>query len=428
MHFLWKHINKEYWNNSKTHTNFSKKDLIVKPKSKESQFEAFLAIISDLLDNSEDGVYKAMLSFFKNIELVESDTVPNSRNCIFYTPPDNNNSTHYRAVVNGVVYDPYDHYQAPDTHGYCQMFALMLYIENSPDPNHANYRDLFRGLQKTDPNNNTISDGNIGDFDKYVNNTKIAGDLFLSLYNASNIKETFDNTFREKYVYKTENNYDHKETIAKLDAMGFNISSIEKPEDILTKFIEDFEKINQPKFIAEYVYDIKLPGINVDLSAQQEEDKFILESERISKDKYGKVMDCITKADKRILLTATPFVNTIRDFESITNFILSEEKYNYKNKIKDVEDLGVLQGKISYLDNLGGPEYPGKVERFVPVMLEERYLKVYKEHVGEKFIFFTQPETFNSGKRRATNFISKKRIRLDRNKFAKRSRRVLYKG
>ena len=39
----------------------------------------------------------------------------------------NDNTTHFIAYKNGKVLDPYNYYQFPKTHGFCQFFAFFLY-------------------------------------------------------------------------------------------------------------------------------------------------------------------------------------------------------------------------------------------------------------------------------------------------------------
>jgi ADP-heptose:LPS heptosyltransferase len=47
-----------------------------------------------------------------------------------YFMEEEENTTHFIGFKNGKILDPYRYYQFPNTHGFCQLFAFFLYIDN----------------------------------------------------------------------------------------------------------------------------------------------------------------------------------------------------------------------------------------------------------------------------------------------------------
>jgi hypothetical protein len=99
----------------------------------ESQFEAFQAILTLLLNADIDSPYSLLLKK-NNIPLF----LKNSKNSsihndgIFYNRP-YKGSTHYITKKNGKWFDPYDDYQPKGTQGFCQLFAYFIYKEDVKD-------------------------------------------------------------------------------------------------------------------------------------------------------------------------------------------------------------------------------------------------------------------------------------------------------
>ena len=50
-----------------------------------------------------------------------------------YFKPMQDQSTHFIAYKDGNILDPYDIYQFPNSHGFCQMFSFFIYIDNVQD-------------------------------------------------------------------------------------------------------------------------------------------------------------------------------------------------------------------------------------------------------------------------------------------------------
>ena len=138
--------------------------------------------------------------------------------------------------------------------------------------------------------------------------------------------------------------------------------------------------------------------------------------------RYKAVMDCAMQAKKRLLLTATPIVNNIRDFIPLVNFvygarILGTTKLkkaglakiglgkNWEDKNVDkIADL--LDKRVDYLPNKKSDNFPIFTEEFVIVRMTPQYYNVYKRLIiAERMqsMKFTNPEKFYHGHRRAVN-------------------------
>lgn len=108
----------------------------------------------------------------------------------------NDNATHFIAYKNGKILNPYDYYQFPQTHGFCQFFAFFLYTGDTNEFKRVNFEGEFKDFQ----------------FKNYVNNSYHCFQKILKLlkkkkyetvYNA--FKNDFNNsssTPRKKYGIK----------------------------------------------------------------------------------------------------------------------------------------------------------------------------------------------------------------------------------
>jgi hypothetical protein len=108
----------------------------------ESQYEAFQAIFADIMSATYDTktvkkrrekkrdviAYESpyeMLCRKNGVKLIPSNTRPPAQpgKVIFYNDA---STTHYIAMVDGEVRNPYENLQSYNTQGYCQMFAFFL--------------------------------------------------------------------------------------------------------------------------------------------------------------------------------------------------------------------------------------------------------------------------------------------------------------
>jgi len=121
------------------------------------------------------------------------------------------------------------------------------------------------------------------------------------------------------------------------------------------------------------------------------------------------------KSHKRLLLTATPFVNNLNDFIPLINIVYGrqvifnnnafkitpEKDFNYNmNKI-----LTLLEGKIDYVVNDDTENFPRKVDNIVDIQMNKKYYELYTKVMEnqETYSIFAHPEKFYNGFRRGVN-------------------------
>ena len=128
------------------------------------------------------------------------------------------------------------------------------------------------------------------------------------------------------------------------------------------------------------------------------------------------------RADKRLLLTATPFVNSILDLVPLINMVHGRKIVGTKREFDDskadhwvVNDLTdknlykiarLLQDKIDIVDYKDPENYPERIDHHVDIPMTENYYNVYKSLINrQEFlgISFKAPERFYNGYRRAVN-------------------------
>jgi superfamily II DNA or RNA helicase len=134
------------------------------------------------------------------------------------------------------------------------------------------------------------------------------------------------------------------------------------------------------------------------------------------------VLKAAMKADKRLLLSATPFVNSLTDFIPLINMIHgkikvgSQKQYN-ENEVdeylgKKITDHNLttfrylLEDKVDMVDCKDPNDFPEKIEHYIDVPMKEEYYSRYEKLIrGESLfsILFKNPEKFLNGYRRAVN-------------------------
>ena len=138
---------------------------------------------------------------------------------------------------------------------------------------------------------------------------------------------------------------------------------------------------------------------------------------KLTSPKAGKrskaVFTCSRFASKRLLLTATPFVNDLTDFIPIINFIYGKKMISKKSDASNLKKLvPYLKGKIDYIDipEESKKDYPDFEEHYIRIKMkkdyEDDYCRVIKglEIKGD---IFQKPEAFYNAHRRAVNKIGK---------------------
>ena len=125
------------------------------------------------------------------------------------------------------------------------------------------------------------------------------------------------------------------------------------------------------------------------------------------------VLRCSKKAKKRLLLTATPFVNELTDFIPIVNYLYGEtmifRNYHADNIRKLVP---YLRGRVDYIEvpRESKKEYPKFKEHTIRIKMDKGYLDDYCKLIRGAEIkgdYFVNPESFYNAHRRAVNKIGK---------------------
>jgi SNF2 family DNA or RNA helicase len=128
------------------------------------------------------------------------------------------------------------------------------------------------------------------------------------------------------------------------------------------------------------------------------------------------------KADKRLMLTATPFVNHITDFIPLINMvygrmIVGTKKELFDGKVeemlgKDINDTNLgtfsylLQDKVDLVDCKDSKHFPERIDHYVDVEMSDKYYRDYTDLVyGINLynILFENAAAFYNGYRRAVN-------------------------
>ena len=127
------------------------------------------------------------------------------------------------------------------------------------------------------------------------------------------------------------------------------------------------------------------------------------------------ILKCAMKAGKRLLLTATPFVNNLEDFIPIINMIYGKRILGTKKQVKqglaesyiDVEVLKkLLKNKIHIVDSKDDEFFPKKFVYHIKVPMSNEYFRIYNDVISaelEEDSLFANPMKFYNGHRRAVN-------------------------
>ena len=142
---------------------------------------------------------------------------------------------------------------------------------------------------------------------------------------------------------------------------------------------------------------------------------------------YESIVQCAMLCRKRMLLTATPYINDIRDFISLLNVLNGNQflvgtKYpkqgpNYQYYINhkppldentDFVKLLVEKLNIHYVENKDSRFFPKLNEQYLEVNMNNAWEQKYRELISGEKIFniqFSNPEYFYNAHRRAVNDI-----------------------
>ena len=146
-------------------------------------------------------------------------------------------STHYRAFINGKLYDPYDYYQVNDSEGFCQTFAYFLAIQDT---------DSFIQVSKT-------KKLNIESFQNLAINTQLCATKIFNILD--NDPEIMDK-FKEEFDYIVDDTYPINET-KPFDREHYGI----KINTTCKQYFDDFRLINNDlNYVKDYIIGLQFPG------------------------------------------------------------------------------------------------------------------------------------------------------------------------
>jgi SNF2 family DNA or RNA helicase len=156
--------------------------------------------------------------------------------------------------------------------------------------------------------------------------------------------------------------------------------------------------------------------------------------------RYESIYKCVRKCRKLLILTATPFVNSMLDFQSLISLLYRSQSEVRKHPLSDVKNpyihstgmvggfvgdlynqflandgayqeslknLGImLKNKVSFVSDKSGSDFPKvEIKKIEFTMSREFYNKYYYALTTEKR-FGENPDIFANGYRRAVNSIS----------------------
>jgi len=138
----------------------------------------------------------------------------------------------------------------------------------------------------------------------------------------------------------------------------------------------------------------------------------------IDSSRYNAVLECAMKSKKRLLLTATPFVNFLTDFISLINLLYGKilvntvdgyidniEKNPTENNMMKLYEY--LDGKIDIKDSSKDPNFPSqKDEIYVKIPMSNEYYSRYENLIEGQEIddfIFNNPSKFFHAHRKAVN-------------------------
>jgi superfamily II DNA or RNA helicase len=138
------------------------------------------------------------------------------------------------------------------------------------------------------------------------------------------------------------------------------------------------------------------------------------------------VLRCAKYAEKRLLLTATPFVNDLSDFIPIINYLRGKVMVQTKGDTSTVKKIiPYLRDRIHFISvpRESKKEYPKFKEHYIRIKMkkdyQEKYCKIIKGNEVKGDIF-RNPESFYNGHRRAVNKIGKGQVY-----FSEKTKRAL---
>lgn len=131
----------------------------------------------------------------------------------------------------------------------------------------------------------------------------------------------------------------------------------------------------------------------------------IVKSKKITASKVA--VKCAALADKVLLLTATPLLNSPMDLINLVAMVKGTEQLtkNEFKKLTNIQLCNYFRNTIMFYDNPASDNYPKVKEHNIYIPMTKKYYRKYREIELRKNKKFKNPFTFLTGLRQATNII-----------------------
>lgn len=125
------------------------------------------------------------------------------------------------------------------------------------------------------------------------------------------------------------------------------------------------------------------------------------------------IFKCASFSRKRLLLTATPFINELEDLSVLVNFLFGAPIIHKRSQVRVVEDLlKYIKGKVYYipLTKNRGKDFPSIEHKEIKITMPADYQKDYCKLISGEVVndmVFLKPYSFYNAHRRVVNKIGR---------------------
>lgn len=231
-----------------------------------------------------------------------------------YFQDDGEHSTHFIAYKDGKILDPYNFYQFPNTHGFCQFFAFFLYINDTEEFRQVNFNGKFVKTQ----------------YNAYVNNSYECFHKILNLLKKKKyeiVYNAFDNDFQRT----------NREKFGIRRGTRFN------------QFLEDAEKIPFEQFFYEIGENYKMYSEGIENKKQREEFEKKDEQFRKQKDQDSNMDQEKYRPDESLCVQPTEGETQFEAFQAIIANSFRGGRNSVYSKLLKVHNIKLIEKDIHEL-------------------------------------------------------------------------------